>query len=138
MPSSRSHRLRLLAVLAVPAALLPGPGCQSRPVAETGPLPPARPSGWRWPSSPEPRVRLSNEDSGRIVQVHERLRFAVVDAGLNPLPAPGTLLQVFRDGQPVGELKAGRTTRGSVISADFVAGQPQAGDQARWTAASPR
>lgn len=126
-------------LITLSAALLVA-GCQSRPIAETHPPAPAalRPSGWRWPSTPEPQIRLSNEDAGRIVQVHDRLRFAVVDAGLNPLPAPGTKFQVFRDGQPIGELKAGRTMRGALLSADFVSGQPRIDDSVRWPASIPR
>lgn len=109
-------------------------GCQTGPAPEAKAADEAasRRSGWRWPSESGPMIRPLNEASGRVVQVNERLRFAVVDAGVNPLPPPDSILQVYRDGQAVGELKAGRTMRGSLISADFVAGQPQTGDAVRW------
>lgn len=115
------------------AVVLGGAGCQTRPESDDAADGGNRSaSSFRWPSESGPQIRPLNEATGRVVQVNERLRFVVVDAGLNPLPAPETVLRVHREGQAVAELKSGRTARGSTLSADFVTGLPQVGDEVRW------
>ena len=81
-------------------------------------------------SAPEvPRIRPLGGGQGRIVQVQATLRFVVVDFSLNTPPAPDQILQVYREGRLVGEIKAGRIVRDTTVSADIVRGELLPGDE---------
>lgn len=67
---------------------------------------------------------------GRVVAVNSGLRFVVLEYGLNPLPLPGTELQVFRANTVVGKLRVSGPTMGSQTIADILEGEAQPGDQA--------
>lgn len=67
---------------------------------------------------------------GRIVSVRERLRFVVLDFGIDPLPVPGTPLEVRRDGTVVGKLRVSGPDSGSQTIADLVEGEAAPGDEA--------
>lgn len=67
---------------------------------------------------------------GRIVSVRDRLRFVVVDFGINPLPVPGTVMEVRRDGAMVGKLRVSGPDSGSRTIADLVDGEAAPGDAA--------
>ncbi len=84
------------------------------------------------PAAPAPaKIRALGGAQGSIVQVQPALRFVVVDFTLNATPAPDQILKVYRNGQKVGEVKAGRMTRESNVAADIVSGDPQVGDEVR-------
>lgn len=68
---------------------------------------------------------------GAVVSVRERLRFAVIDFGIHPLPAAGVTLEVRRAGVQVGELCVSGPSSGSRTIADLVAGEVAPGDEAR-------
>lgn len=82
-----------------------------------------------------PQVQPLGGLVGKVVSVRDDLRFVVVDFGLNRLPAPGSPLEVERDGTVVGRLRAGRDARGGIVVADWVEGDVGAGDGVRIPAA---
>jgi hypothetical protein len=67
---------------------------------------------------------------GRIVSVRERLQFVVIDFGIHPLPAPGTILEVHRNGGLVGRLRVSGPESGSQTIADLLEGEAAPGDEA--------
>jgi len=69
--------------------------------------------------------------AGRVVSVNPKLRFVVLDFSLNPLPPIDQRLNVYRQGQKVGEVKISGPARNSHIVADIVAGNAQPGDRVR-------
>lgn len=68
---------------------------------------------------------------GKVMQVNERLRFAVLDYTLNRMPPPGTVLQLYRSTNVVGSLKLSGWRSSLTAAADFVEGVPEVGDVAR-------
>lgn len=68
---------------------------------------------------------------GRVVSVNAKLRFAVLDFGLNPPPPDQALLEVVREGKIVGEMRVNGPTQGSFIVADLVRGEVAPGDEVR-------
>jgi hypothetical protein len=79
----------------------------------------------------EPRIRPLDDSVGRVVSVHARLRFAVLDYTLYRLPAQGQVLFVERDGAVVGALKVNGPVQGTTLSADVLSGEIRAGDRTR-------
>jgi hypothetical protein len=69
--------------------------------------------------------------AGRVASVNPKLRFVVLDFSLNPLPPIDQRVNVYRQGQKVGEVKITGPARNSHIVADIVAGNVQPGDQVR-------
>jgi hypothetical protein len=68
---------------------------------------------------------------GRVVRVQSELRFVVVDYSLNRMPESDQMLVVYRGGQVVGRLKAGRFRRETTLVADIVSGSAAEGDEVR-------
>lgn len=78
-----------------------------------------------------PVVNAVLADSGTVVSVNTRLRFAVLDFGFHLLPELGASLDVFREGMKVGELRVSGPSRGSTIVADITGGEVRSGDEVR-------
>jgi hypothetical protein len=78
-----------------------------------------------------PAIRPLDGSVGRVVRVQEALRFVVVDYSLNRIPEPDQALMVYRGGELVGRLKAGRIRRETTVVADIVSGTPMEGDEVR-------
>ncbi len=76
-------------------------------------------------------VRSRDAGTAKVLTVEGRLRFVVLDYSLSPLPPLGTLLDVEREGQKVGEVKITGPVSGVTIAADIVDGTLQPGDLAR-------
>jgi len=68
---------------------------------------------------------------GKVASARGDLKFVVVDFSPNQVPAVGTRLNVYRDGQKVGELQISGPAEASNIAADIIAGKAQAGDAVR-------
>src|SRR6185437_16380947 len=58
--------------------------------------------------------------SGRVIRVNENLRFVVLRFPLGQVPAPGTRMNVFRNGAIVGEIKVTGPQRDENSIADIV------------------
>ncbi|HTH47559.1 MAG TPA: hypothetical protein VMB21_08620 [Candidatus Limnocylindria bacterium] len=76
-------------------------------------------------------VRPRDGGTAKVLRVEERLRFVVLDYSLSPIPPFGTVLEVERDGQKVGEVKVTGPASGVTTAADIVNGAIQPGDLAR-------
>ncbi len=87
---------------------------------------PAPPAPARYPV-----VTPANSTTGRVAAVNVNLRFVVLDFALNPMPALGQRLNVYRQGQKVGEVTVSGPVRNSNVVADLVVGEAQVGDQVR-------
>lgn len=69
--------------------------------------------------------------TGKVVHVNPRGRFVVLSYPLGQLPRPERLLNVYRGGLKVGELKVSKEQRDQNVVADITAGEAQVGDVVR-------
>jgi len=68
---------------------------------------------------------------GHVVTANLLLKFVVLDFSLRPLPVIGQTLQLYRNGQRVGELRVSGPELDGHIVADITAGDAASGDEAR-------
>ena len=76
-------------------------------------------------------IRPLDGSVGSVIQIHERLRFVILDYSLSALPPSGSSLVVYRGSERVGSLRLSRWTRPGTAAADIVDGAPRIGDVAR-------
>lgn len=69
--------------------------------------------------------------TGTVMTVNPRLRFVVLDFGVNPLPAVDDVLEVYRQGLKVGEVRVSGPSRGSTTVADILSGEARPEDEVR-------
>lgn len=69
--------------------------------------------------------------TGRVVRVNDELRFVVLRFPLGQVPAPGSRMNIFRNGAIVGEIKVTGPQRDENSVADIVFGDAQKGDEVR-------
>ena len=67
----------------------------------------------------------------KITHLDAKLRFVVLDYRTRPMPAIGTKLTVYRDGQRVGAVQITDPIRTSFATADILEGELSVGDDAR-------
>ena len=82
------------------------------------------------PPGPTPGHPI-NEPTGTVASVNPSLRFVVIDFGFSPAPQVDQRLNVYRQGQKVGEVKISSQARNSIIAADITAGEASIGDEVR-------
>lgn len=78
-----------------------------------------------------PVLRPIDASVGRVIQVNERLRFAVLDYTLSQMPPPGTRLILYRATNRVGVVRLSGWRNVATVAADFVEGVPLPDDLAR-------
>ena len=78
-----------------------------------------------------PVLRPIDASVGRVIQVNERLRFAVLDYTLSQMPPPGTRLVLYRSTNRVGIVRLSGWRNPATVAADFVEGVPLPDDLAR-------
>jgi hypothetical protein len=78
-----------------------------------------------------PGLRPIDASVGRVIQVNEQLRFAVLDYTLSRMPPPGTRLVLYRSTNRVGVVRLSGWRNVATVAADFVDGVPLPGDLAR-------
>jgi hypothetical protein len=83
------------------------------------------------PVASTPRATPVNESAGKVASVNTNLRFVVIDFGLNALPQAEQRLNVYREGQKVGEVKVSSQARNNIVAADITAGEARVGDEIR-------
>ncbi len=76
--------------------------------------------------------------SGRVVMVNAPLRYIVIDFGVGLLPQPGQRLDVYRQGNKVGEVRISGQARAGNVAADIMLGEAADGDEIRGTPLPPR
>jgi starvation-inducible outer membrane lipoprotein len=69
--------------------------------------------------------------AGKIASINSQLRFVVLDFSLGGMPAPDQLLNAYRQGQRMAELRVSGPQMGTYIVADVIAGLVQVGDEVR-------
>jgi hypothetical protein len=90
---------------------------------------PALRRGQKADSAPE--VRLDEGVLGMVVSVNPALRFLVMDFPVRKLPVLEQRLNVYRNGQKVGEVKVTGPARDTTIAGDIMIGEAQVGDEVR-------
>ncbi|MGH9799480.1 MAG: hypothetical protein ACRD82_03880 [Blastocatellia bacterium] len=78
-----------------------------------------------------PVVVPINSLAGKVALVNTALRYVVIDFSLSRTPAAGQRLNVYREGQKVGEVIVSDQSRDHNFAADIAAGNVQAGDEVR-------
>ena len=78
-----------------------------------------------------PEVRLDEGVLGMVVSVNPALRFLVMDFPVRKLPVLEQRLNVYRNGQKVGEVKVTGPGRDTTIAGDIMLGEAQVGDEVR-------
>ena len=78
-----------------------------------------------------PEVTLDEAVLGTVVSVNPALRFLVMDFPVRKLPVLEQRLNVYRNGQKVGEVKVTGPGRDTTIAGDIMVGEAQVGDEVR-------
>jgi len=78
-----------------------------------------------------PEVTLDTAVLGTVVSVNPALRFLVMDFPVRKLPVLDQRLNIYRNGQKVGEVKVTGPARETTIAGDIIAGEAQVGDEVR-------
>lgn len=81
--------------------------------------------------TPVEQATAVTPSTGTIASVNPGLRFVVVDFSFNPSPRVDQRMNVYRDGQKVGEIRISRQARNSIVAADITAGEARVGDEVR-------
>ena len=92
---------------------------------------PSRSASSSGPTSPEVGGRLDDRVQGKVIQLNPTLRFVVMDFPLRRMPALEQRLNVYRDGQKVGEVKVSGPARDTTIAGDVMVGEARVGDEVR-------
>jgi|KBSSwiStaDraftv2_1062776.scaffolds.fasta_scaffold1332432_2 hypothetical protein len=79
----------------------------------------------------KPEVRLDEAVLGTVVSVNPALRFLVMDFPVRKLPVLDQRLNIYRNGQKVGEVKVTGPARETTIAGDIIAGEAQVDDEVR-------
>ena len=109
--------MRLSLCLAICALALPMTGCLSfkKPAA----------------AQPSPIVTPDTTLTGKVVSVNASLRFAVLNFPVGRMAQVGQVLNVYRNGLKVGEVKVSGPQRDDNIVADISAGEALKGDDVK-------
>ncbi len=83
------------------------------------------------PQKSGPSVRLDEMVLGRVASVNPPLRFVVMDFPIRRMPAREQRLNVYRNGQKIGEVKVTGPALDTTTAGDIVAGEAQIGDEVR-------
>lgn len=68
---------------------------------------------------------------GTVVKVNKKLRFAVLEFPLHPMPTIGQQLFLYRRGQKVARIKVTGPARGQTVAADILEGSAEENDEVR-------
>ena len=68
---------------------------------------------------------------GTVVKVNQKLRFAVLEFPLHPMPAIGQHLFLYRRGQKVARIQVTGPVRGQTVIADILEGSAEENDEVR-------
>ena len=117
----------LLAGCALPKPDATSPDARKKPARSFAPavVGPDRQAG------PRPEVTLDTAVLGSVVSVNPALRFLVMDFPIRKLPVLDQRLNVYRNGQKVGEVKVTGPGRDTTIAGDILVGEARVGDEVR-------
>lgn len=76
---------------------------------------------------------MTPDDSvgGRVASVNPTLRFVVMDFPFRKMPALEQRLNIYRNGQKIGEVKVTGPSLDTTIAGDIITGEAQIGDEVR-------
>ena len=129
------HRLPILLLAVLIAA-----GCAGTKDSKDGTAKPAPKEKSKSSTPPKPAKAQPNPGpvieplsafSGKVVLVNAPLRYIVVEGTIGRLPPVDQKLNVYRDGQRVGEAVVSGQSRGSNFAADITLGDARVGDTVR-------
>jgi hypothetical protein len=103
-----------------------GPSRQSNPAGSGSAFEPLGSASVQSPS-----VTPVSPLAGNVVYLNPLARYVILDFFLGPLPEEDQRLNVYRNGQKVGEIKISRESNKYLVAADIMAGEAQVGDIAR-------
>jgi len=119
-------RLSIQCGLILSAALLGGCASSEPKFTEV----PGVTTGAKAPADPVV-VKTDEVLTGRVVSANARGRFAILNFPITRMPAVGDVLQVYRSGLKVGEVKISGPQKDDSIVADVVTGEAKTGDEVR-------
>ena len=119
---------RLLTLISI---LLLGAACAGTKVSKDGTTPPATKDKARNQLDPGPVIAPVSAFSGRVVLVNGPLKYLVAEGTIGRLPPVEQRLNVYRDGQKVGEAVVSNQSRGANFAADISQGEVRVGDTLR-------
>ena len=128
---------RLLTLISI---LLLGAACAGTKAAKDDPSPPvpkekskssAPPKPARNQPDPGPVIVPVSAFSGKVVLVNGPLKYLVAEGTIGRLPPVDQRLNVYRDGQKVGEAVVSNQSRGANFAADISQGEVRVGDTLR-------
>ena len=93
------------------------------------PAPPPKPA--KGQPSPAPVIEPVSAFSGKVVLVNAPLKYIVIEGTIGRLPPVDQKLNVYRDGQRVGEVVVSGQSRGANFAADITLGEARVGDTVR-------
>ncbi len=117
----------LLAGCAVPTPDATGSGTRRKPAGSFK----SAAVGTNQKAGSKPEVTLDEAVLGTVVSVNPALRFLVMDFPIRRLPVLDQRLNVYRNGQKVGEVKVTGPGRDTTIAGDIMLGEAQVGDEVR-------
>jgi len=79
----------------------------------------------------KPEVMADEGVSGKVVLVNPLLRFLVLDFPVRKLPVVDQRLNIYHNGQKIGEVKVTGPTRDNTIAGDLIPGEANVGAEAR-------
>lgn len=83
------------------------------------------------PAPPRQKVAPVQGLHGKVVRTNDKLRFVVLEFANSLLPGDQQRLNVYRNGQKVGELKVTGNPMNQNVAADILAGEAAVGDEVR-------
>jgi hypothetical protein len=115
-----------------------GSGCVTRNAASPDAKPgegktAAAPTGTPPPENKASKPTVTPDQTlfGRVVRTNPALRFVVMDFPVLKMPALDQRLNVYRNGQKVGEVKVTGPMQETAIAGDITTGEAQVGDEVR-------
>lgn len=111
------------------AALLLAGCAHHKPAAQ--PAPPVSPAPETSKAVAKPVIKPDLQVTGQIAMVNAQAHFVVINFPPGPVPQPGQHLNVYRNGQKVGEVAVTGPQREYDTVADIVTGDIQVHDEAR-------
>jgi hypothetical protein len=81
--------------------------------------------------APKPVIKPNLRSTGQVAMVNEAAKFAVINFPDGPVPQMDRHLNVYRNGQKVGELKVTGPQRDNDTVADIISGDVQLRDEVR-------
>jgi len=119
-------------ILLLSLCLLPGCSSSSKSPKDAPPVATKKSKAAKPNKRPvPPKFAPANPIAGRIALVNPTLRYVVVDFSLGRRPVAGQQLNIYRQGQKVGEIRISSQAQENNFAADIVSGDVRTGDEAR-------